>query len=214
MLSKNIISARYKKAADTVISALEKRGYDAFYCADISSARERILSMIPKGSSISWGGSVSMEESGVLPAVREGDYVVYDRDTATSPEERTEITKQAFFADYYLSSVNAITEDGIMVNIDGMCNRIAAIAFGPKKVVLLVSMDKLCRDLPSARARARSFAAPANAARLGTDTPCTRDGVCHDCLSPACICSQIVEMRRSREKGRITVVLVGESLGL
>ena len=214
MDKKDILKRRYASAADTVIKNLEKRGYDALYCENKNSAREAVLSKMPAGSSISFGGSLTILECGILDAIKQGDYVVYDRDSAKTPEERTEITKQAFFADYYLSSVNAISEDGVMINIDGMCNRIAAIAFGPKKVILVVSMDKLCRDTASARQRARSKAAPENATRLSTDTPCQKDGVCHDCLSPACICSQIVEMRRSREKGRITVVLVGESLGL
>lgn len=214
MNSKEILANRYEKAANTVIKNLEKRGFDALYCADAKAAKTTVLNMIPSGNSVSFGGSVTVAETGILDELRKGDYVLYDRDTAKSPEERTEITKKAFFADYYLSSVNAISEDGIMINIDGMCNRIAAIAYGPKKVILIVSMDKLCRDTESARARARSFAAPANASRLNTDTPCNKDGVCRDCLSPACICSQIVEIRRSREEGRITVVLVGESLGL
>lgn len=210
----DILKTRYEKQAQVVIEALKKRGFDALYCEDKQSAKKAVLSMIEKGSSVSWGGSMSVAESGIFEELKAGDYVLYDRDSAKDAAERTEITKQAFFADYYLSSVNAISEDGVMINIDGMCNRIAAIAFGPKKVILLVSMEKVCRDAATARIRARTVAAPENAIRLNTDTPCTKDGVCHDCLSPACICSQIVEMRRSREKGRITVVLVGEKMGL
>lgn len=214
MNTENILLARYEKLSETVIKALKSRGYDAIYCKDKKGARQAVLNMIEKGSSVSWGGSLSVAESGILDELKNGDYTVYDRDSAKTPDERTAITKQAFFADYYLSSVNAISEDGVIINIDGMCNRIAAIAFGPKKVVLLVSMNKVCRDADAARKRARSVAAPENATRLNTNAPCTVDGVCHDCLSPSCICSQIVEMRRSREKGRITVVLCGEQMGL
>lgn len=214
MNTAEIIKKRYALAAEPVKKALTARGYDAYFCADRDEARELALSLIEKGSSVSWGGSMTLADCGITEALKCGDYVLYDRDSARTPDERTEITKKAFFADWYLSSVNALCEDGTMINIDGMCNRISAIAFGPKRVILVVGMNKLCPDVDSALARARSFAAPANAARLSTDTPCAKDGVCHNCLSPACICSQIVEMRRSREKGRISVILVGESLGL
>ena len=214
MNTTEIIKKRYAAAAEPLKKALALRGYDAYFCADRDEARKLALSLIETGSSVSWGGSMSVVDCGIIDALKLGDYTLFDRDSAKTPDERTEITKKAYFADWYLASVNALSEDGTMINVDGMCNRISAIAFGPKRVILVVGMNKLCPDAESARARARSTAAPANATRLSTATPCAADGVCHNCNSPACICSQIVEMRRSREPGRISVILVGESLGL
>ena len=120
---------------------------------------------------------------------------------------------EAFSADFYLSSVNAISEDGVIVNIDGNGNRVAAITFGPKKVILVVGLNKVTQDVQSALARARSTASPINAARFDIKTPCQIDGICHNCNSPESICNYIHFMRNSHPAGRHTVVLVGEDLG-
>ncbi len=214
MTSKTIIANRYSLMANKVINALNSRGYTAMYCETAADAARTALSFIPEGTSVSWGGSLTIEESGLIELLKNGNYNVLDRADAKTPEQRAEITRSALTCDTFLSSVNALSEDGIIINIDGMCNRIAAIAYGPKSVILMVGMNKICKDVAAARSRARNFAAPNNAVRLSTDTPCAKDGMCHDCNSPACICSQIVEMRRSREKDRIKVILVGETLGL
>ncbi len=195
-------------------SALRKRGFESYFCATAAEAAELALSFIPAKSPVAWGGSVSWEESGIFPRLRQGDYVLIDRDTATSPEERRELMRQAFFCHTYLSSVNAISENGVMVNIDGNCNRIAAIAYGPEQVILLVGMNKVCSDPAAAHERARHLAAPANCVRLHTNTPCAKTGVCSDCNSPECVCAQIVEMRHNRIPGRIKVILCAENLGL
>lgn len=151
---------------------------------------------------------------GMITRLKQSEYHIIDRDEAESEEERISMMREAMMCDVYFSSVNAISEDGVMVNIDGTGNRIAAIAFGPKKVILIVGMNKICRDAKSARERARTYAAPCNGMRLSLNLPCVKTGCCHDCNAGECMCSQIVEMRRNRVPGRIHVILVGENLGL
>ena len=214
MATNDIICKTYETMSSTVIKALESRGYEAYFCPDRNAAREKTLELIEKGSSVSCGGSRTLVDCGIIKALSEGDYTVVDRNNAKTAEEKDNILRAALTVDTYLSSVNAMTEDGIMINIDGNGNRIAAIAYGPKNVILDVGMNKICHDTKEAHKRAKHFAAPANAIRLSTDTPCAKTGICHDCKSPACICCQTVEMRFCREKGRIKVLLVGEPLGL
>lgn len=214
MDSTQIIKERYKNMAPKILDALKRRNFEGYFCENVEAANECILSLIPKGSTVSWGGSMTFDEMGVKEQIKAGDYNVIDRDTAKTQEERFDMMRQALLSDVYLASVNAMSEDGEMVNIDATGNRIAAIAFGPKTVILVVGMNKICRDLESARKRARTYAAPNNSLRLGLKLPCTQTGCCNDCSSGDSVCSQIVEMRRNRIPGRIKVVLVGENLGL
>lgn len=200
--------------APGMISALEKRGYDAYFCATMEELQRKVLELIPAGESVAWGGSLSLKEAGIPDLVRENGYKLLDRDAAKTPEERQALMRQALLCHTYLSSVNAMTEDGMMVNIDGNCNRIAAIAFGPESVILIVGMNKICRDLPAARHRAQCFAAPANGIRLGVELPCTKTGFCRDCQAENSMCAQIVEMRRNRIPHRIKVLLTPFDLGL
>ena len=156
---------------------------------------------------------MSIRDIGIPAALAEtGKYEVYDRDKAPDRAAATDIYLKAFSCDYYLSSANAITEDGIIVNIDGTGNRVAAITFGPRNVIFVIGMNKLTQDVDSALARARSLAAPVNTARFDIQTPCKLDGVCHNCLSDDCICNYIHYLRHS-PKGKHKVILVGESLG-
>lgn len=212
--SLKIVKERYRVLAETVMSALKKRGYEAFYCETAEEVSELILTLIPDDSSVSWGGSVTLEEIGIIEKLKQAGYKVIDRGEAETQEEKIQLMREALTCGTYLSSVNAISEDGIMVNIDGTGNRIAAIAFGPQSVILIVGMNKMCRDAKAARERARTYAAPNNGMRLSLNLSCVKTGCCHDCNSDECICSQIVEMRRNRVPGRIKVILVGESLGL
>jgi len=214
MESEKFIAMRYAALAPALVKNLQNRGFEAYFCATVADARAKVLSLIPDGASVAWGGSLSLEESGVISALKNGNYRLIDRDSAKDPAERAALMRQAFFSDTYLSSVNAISENGVMVNIDGNCNRIAAIAYGPGSVILLVGLNKLCRDAAAARERAQSFVAPANGFRLNAQLPCVKTGFCHDCLSPQCMCAQVVEMRCNRIAGRIKVVLCGESLGI
>lgn len=207
------IEIRNEKAAGKVIKNLARRNIEACYCPTAHEAVEKLLEMIPAGSSVTWGGSMSIRDIGIPAALAEaGKYEVYDRDKAPDRAAATEIYLKAFSCDYYLSSANAITEDGIIVNIDGTGNRVAAITFGPRNVIFVIGMNKLTQDVDSALARARSLAAPVNTARFDIQTPCKLDGVCHNCLSDDCICNYIHYLRHS-PKGKHKVILVGESLG-
>lgn len=207
------IEIRNEKAAGKVIKNLARRNIEAFYCPTAREAVEKVLEMIPQGSSITWGGSMSIRDIGIPAALADaGKYEVYDRDKAPDRAAATEIYLKAFTCDYYLSSANAITEDGVIVNIDGTGNRVAAITFGPRNVIFIIGMNKLTQDTDSALARARSLAAPVNTARFDIQTPCKIDGVCHNCLSDDCICNYIHYLRHS-PKGKHKVILVGESIG-
>ena len=207
------IEIRNEKAAGKVIKNLARRNIEAYYCPTAREAIEKLLEMIPAGSSVTWGGSMSIRDIDIPAALANaGKYEVYDRDKAPDRTAATEIYLKAFSCDYYLSSANAITEDGVIVNIDGTGNRVAAITFGPRNVIFVIGMNKLTQNVDAALARARSLAAPVNTARFDIQTPCKLDGVCHNCLSDDCICNYIHYLRHS-PKGKHKVILVGESLG-
>ena len=209
----SFIQDSYALAAETLKKKFSKRNMDAFYCATKEEAKNRILSMIPEGSSVTWGGTESMEEAGVCEAIRTGNYEFIDRKSAKTPEEARALYGKVVCADYFLTSTNAFTTDGELVNIDGASNRVACIAHGPAHVIVLASMDKMCASAEDAYNRVRTLACPPNAMRVGVDTPCAKTGICGNCLSPDCICCQILVTRYSRIPGRITVILCGEKAG-
>lgn len=200
--------------APKLIRALQSRNFEAFYCRTASEAASKALSLIPEGSTVSWGGSETIREIGLLDRVRRGNYKVLDRDEAASPEERLERMRQALLCDVFLTSFNAVSEDGVLVDVDSLGNRAAAVTFGPRSVIAVVGMNKVCRTPEDAERRARTYAAPINAARLSLKgTPCTVTGTCENCRTRECICSYIVKTRMSKIPGRIKVILVGEPLG-
>ena len=207
------ITDSYALSGETLVKQFKKRNMEAFYCATKEEAKEKILSMIPNGSSVTWGGTESMEEAGVCEAIRQGDYEFIDRKKAKTPEESRALYGQIVSADYFLTSSNAFTKDGILVNIDGASNRVACIAHGPAHVIFLISMDKLCANVDEAIERIHTHACPPNALRVKANTPCSKTGVCADCLSSDCICCQTLITRFSRVPDRIKVVLCGEKLG-
>lgn len=207
-----MIKKRYDKAGQAVAEAMKRRGFDAYYVSDASEARKKALELIPENSVVSWGGSVTIDEIGIKEAVINGKYSVINRDEGKTAEERTELMRKALTCDVFLMSANAVSEDGQLVNIDGNGNRVAALCFGPKEVIVVAGMNKVAGSLEEAYARARKVAAPVNAQRFDLETPCTRTGLCADCLSPQSICSQMVVTRRT-SGGRIKVILVGEDLG-
>ena len=209
----HVKSAR-KLQAESIIKNLEKRNMTAFYCEDIEECRQKVLELVPAGSVISWGGSMSIHECGVPQALNDrGDCEVLDRTKYITPEQQQEFAVKTFQSDYYLMSTNAITLDGELVNIDGNGNRVASLIYGPKHVIVITGMNKVVGDVMQGYDRVRNVASPPNTIRLGKNTPCANTGKCGDCLSPECICSQIVVTRRSREKERIIVILVNENLG-
>ena len=203
----------YQNLADRVMCALEKRQMIGYYCPTKEEAKEKLLSLIEDGATIGYGGSISLQECGITDALKGERYHLLVRESATTPEEQRALYQEMLFADVFLMSANAITEDGELINIDGRGNRVAFLTWGPERVILLVGINKIAPDHETALLRARNTAAPMNAIRLHRDTPCAKTGKCADCQSPDCICSSIVTTRRSHVKGRITVILVGEELG-
>lgn len=203
-----------EKQAQAIIKALEKRNMTAFYCEDTESCRNKVLELIPADSVISWGGSMSIHECGVPQALKDrGDCEVLDRSLYTTPEQQKEFAVKTFQCNYYLMSTNAITLDGELVNIDGYGNRVASLIYGPDHVIVIAGMNKVVPDVKQGFDRIRNIASPPNTIRLSKDTPCAKTGKCGDCMSPDCICNQIVVTRRSRDKERIIVILVNDNLG-
>jgi hypothetical protein len=198
-----------------VAENLKKRYFEAWYFVDTARALEKLFSLIPAEHTVSWGGSLTVDNAGVQAALGEKGCTLIDRDKAATPEERIELQRKALLSDTFLGSVNAVAESGEIVNVDGFGNRVAAYIFGPKQVVLLVGMNKIASTLDDAMVRARKTAAPLNMQRFGErDTPCSKTGSCGSCSSPDSICSYITIMRLCKPAGRIKVILVGEDLGL
>lgn len=205
---------RKELLAQRIIKNLNRRHIEASYCPTVSEAVRRVMELIPDGSSVTWGGSTTIREMGIPDELRKrGTLEVLDRDLAPSREEQQEIYLRAFSSDVYLSSANAISEDGVIVNIDGNGNRVAAITWGPKKVIFVIGLNKVAQTVEAALMRARGTASPINAQRFDIKTPCKTDGVCHNCNTPECVCSYVHFLRNSRNPGRHVVVLVGEDLG-
>ena len=204
------ITKRNELLAKTVIKGLQSRNMSGYYAADKEEALKIALSLIPEKSSVTMGGAMSAHEIGLVEALKNGDYDFIDRDAY---EDKRAAMLKAYDADVFLSSVNAMTNDGVLVNIDGNANRVSAIAQGPKKVVFIVGMNKICDDVDGAMKRARNVAAPINAQRFGLDTPCSKTGACFNCKSPDTICCQFLVTRFSKHAGRIHVILVNDSLG-
>lgn len=204
----------YDKSGPTLVRALKKRQFDAYYCSTAQEAVEKVLSLIPAEDTVSWGGVMTVDELGIKKRLYQRGQPLIDRDTAKTPDERMAMLHQALGCDTFLMSSNAIAETGELVNIDGMGNRMAALCFGPKQVIVVAGMNKVAADLEGAVARARHIAAPSNAQRFDIKTPCSAAGQCADCTSPDCICAQMVITRFCKPAGRIKVVLVGENLGL
>ncbi|MBR3910471.1 MAG: lactate utilization protein [Anaerotignum sp.] len=197
----------------TLVKNLERRHFEAYYCPTATEAIDKALSLMPEGSSVSWGGSMTIRDMGLTKAVKERNYNVIDRDTAANPAEMREMHRQGLLTDFYLTSTNAISEDGVLVNIDGTGNRVAAICFGPNNVIVLTSLSKVAQDVDAAIKRVRGYVAPVNSMRFMGKTPCAVDGTCHNCTSPECICNQVLVTRVCRPAGRIKVILIGEELG-
>ena len=205
-----MVLKRNRLLAEKVIRGLESRNMTGYYAATKAEALARALSLIPEGSSVTMGGAMSAHEIGLVDALKAGNYNFIDRDKA---EDKRAAMLAAYDADFFLSSVNAMTDDGMLVNIDGNANRVSAICQGPKKVIFIVGMNKVCGDLDGAMKRARNVAAPTNAQRFGLSTPCAKTGKCMDCKSPDTICCQVLVTRFSRHAGRIHVILVNDFLG-
>lgn len=208
MMDKNLYT-RNEKLAQKVIKGLESRNMSGYYAASKEEALQKALELIPEGSTVTMGGAMSAIEIGLVDALMNGNYNFLDRNQM----EPREALLAGYDADVFLTSANAMTEDGVMVNIDGNANRVSYIANGPKKIVAIVGMNKICDDVDGAMKRARNVAAPTNAQRFDINTPCKKTGACANCKSPDTICCQFLVTRYSRHAGRIHVILVNDFLG-
>ncbi len=208
-MNENVVK-RNELLAAKVIEGLGSRNMTGYYAKDKEEALKLALDLIPKGCSVTMGGCMSAQEIGLTDAVKTSDYRYIDRNAAA---DKRAAELETYGADVFISSANAMTDDGVLVNIDGNSNRVSAIAYGPKKVVFIVGINKICSDIDSALKRARNVAATTNVQRFGLSTPCTKTGTCFNCKSPDTICCQFLITRYSRHKDRIHVILVNDNLG-
>lgn len=180
---------RYDKAGPQVVKALEKRHFEAYYVSTAAEAVEKVVELIPKEHTVSWGGTATVDALGIKQRLAQEGIALIDRDTAQTPQERQEMLKKALTCGTFLMSSNAISADGQLVNIDGTGNRVAALCFGPDQVIVVAGMNKVAGDLEGAMRRGREVAAPVNAQRFaGLKTPCSVTGLCADCTGPDSIC--------------------------
>ena len=203
----------YEKRGHILVKNLQARHFDAYYCAGREEALQKALELIPEGATVGWGGAYSAEQIRLMEAVHQGNYRPIDRSLAKTQEEREQMMKDCLFSDVFLTGANGLSLDGQMVNIDGTGNRVAAIIYGPKTVLVVAGMNKVEDTLEDAIRRARTVAAPMNNQRFSNDNPCSVTGTCGNCKNLTCICNQIVITRHCRPAGRIKFILVGEELG-
>ena len=197
-----------------VAENLRKKNFEVVVVKDGAEALNAALELIPEGSVVGMGGSMTVREIGLLDALRAGNYDLCDQyEEGISKEENFRRRRRGLTADVFVTGTNAITREGALVNIDGIGNRVAAISFGPEKVVLIVGRNKICDDIHKALDRVQNYVAPKNAKRFGVDTPCVKTGECEDCAAPQRICNIYSIIRRQMHPGRIHVILVDEDLG-
>lgn len=207
--------ARKYAAAITLSKKLIRRNFQTVICATLAEAKEHALQAINPTKTVGFGGSLTVAASGLIPALYERGQKVIDRERATTPEARHQVMRQALTADYFLTSINGIAETGELVNVDNIGNRVAALTFGPEKVLAFVSMNKVYGNLETTLERVRNQTAPLNSWRLNLkDTPCIKTGNCGNCLKPECICNTIAITRRSPVPERIVIYLVLEDAGV
>ncbi len=204
----------YQAQAGTIIQNLKKRRMEGYYCPTKEDAVKLAMSLTAAGTTVSFGGSMTLSETGILDALKNRtDIRLIDRSLAHSPQEVKQAYRDSFSADTYFMSTNAITLDGHLVNVDGNGNRAAALIYGPDQVIVVAGMNKVAPTVDDAIRRVRNLASPPNCVRLNKNTPCAATGTCAQCLGDDCICSQTVITRRSGIVGRIKVLFVGEELG-
>ena len=222
MTAAELRKANTEEKIKRTIAALDRHNIDAYYAETLEDVSKLAMSFVEPGSSISCGGSETLKECGILEKLRSGEYNFLDRRAeGLSREQSEELERSAFFADVYFTSSNAITENGELYNVDGNANRVAAICYGPKKVIVIAGANKLVRDLDEAALRVKSIAAPCNTQRLNMDTPCQKLGECagigrrmtDGCIGAQRICCQYLVTGYQRKRGRIHVILTAETLG-
>ena len=196
------------------IESLNKNNMNGYLANTNEELIEKIKELVGEGATVSCGGSVSLFETGVMDHLRSGRYKFLDRyEEGLSKEEITNIFKESFFADAYFASSNAVTEDGKLYNVDGNGNRVAAMLFGPEKVILIVGVNKIVKNIDEAVMRNREISAPANAKRLNKLTPCTKVGYCVDCKGSDKICREFTVISSQGDKDRIHVIFMNKEIG-
>jgi len=204
-----------EKQVERTINALKKNRFEALFVMDAKAAFEEVMKRIPDGATVGVGGSVTLAQIGLLDALKHRKIkLIWPIQQARSDEDRLELIRKSFFADVFLSSTNAVTEDGELYNVDATGNRVGATFIGPKKTIVVCGVNKIVKDLDAAEKRVREWAAPQNAKRLNRKTPCVETGVCEDCSSPDRICNIYVTLAKKPARTDVAVILVGEYLGI
>ncbi|MCK5477029.1 MAG: lactate utilization protein [Candidatus Aenigmarchaeota archaeon] len=199
---------------EKIIQKFKENNISVIPVENNEEACRKVLEIIPKKSSIGYGGSITLESIGLFDKIKSGDYEFYDKSKAVyGSEEYFKLVDLSQHVDYFLSSSNAITRDGKIVNMDRTGNRVSSIIFGPKHVIIVVGKNKIVDDVDSAIERIRNIAAPLNAKRLKLNTPCVKTGRCMDCSSPDSICCSTVIIHKQFKPNRITIILVNKDLG-
>ncbi|EYE89215.1 membrane protein [Fervidicella metallireducens AeB] len=212
-MDKNVLWYREVQLEKTK-QALEKNNYEVYIVEKKDDVNGILKDIIPKNSTVSFGGSMSIIEAGAIEYLRNNDYHLLDRyKEGLSPDDIGKLYRESFFADFYITSSNAITENGELVNLDGNGNRVAAMIFGPKKIVIIAGWNKIVKNLDDAYERVRNYASPINSKRLNRKTPCVQVGNCVDCSSDERICTHYVVTYRQNTRGRGIVILVKEDIG-
>lgn len=212
------------QSVNKTLESLRKNNMEAYFCENSEKARELVKSLMKKGDTVSHGGSVTLTQTGITEILKNGDYNYLDRSAAGSREEIEEIYRKTFSADVFLTSANAITENGELYNVDGNSNRVAAILYGPESVIVIAGYNKIVPDINAAVKRVKEIAAPLNTKRLDCDTYCAKENkcvslnndnsfICDGCHSEQRICCNYVISAQQRKKNRIKVIIVGEELG-
>jgi hypothetical protein len=204
-----------EKQAERTIGALKKNNFEALYVLDSKAALEEVMKRISDGATVGVGGSVTLAQIGLIDALKNRKIqFIWPQQQAKSDEERLELFRKCFSTDVFLSSTNAVTEDGRLYNVDATGNRAGAMFIGPKKTIIICGVNKIVKDLEAAEKRVREWTAPQNAKRLGKKTPCVETGVCADCSSPDRICNIYVTLAKKPARAEVVVIMVGENLGI
>lgn len=207
------VSLFYEKRAQLLLKNLRARHFDACYCPNRTSALAAALRLIPHDALVGWGGARSADQIGLQQALRDGRGASSTARACRRMPSGSPGGHDCLSADFFLTGANAVSLTGELVNIDGKGNRVAAIVFGPREIIVIAGMNKVVDTLDEAVHRARTIAAPKNEQRFLGKTPCAQTGCCADCHGEECICNQILITRNCRPAGRIHVILVGEELG-
>ncbi len=204
-----------EKQVERTIKALKKNNFEAVFVPDSKTALEEVMKQIPDGATVGVGGSVTLTQVGILKALEKRNiHLISPAQQAKNMDERMELFRKSFSSDIFLSSTNAVTEDGKLFNVDATGNRVGAMFIGPRKTIIVAGVNKIVKDLGAAEKKVKEWIAPQNAKRLNRKTPCVETGVCGDCSSPDRICNIYVTLAKRPSRTEVVVVLIGEVLGI